>query len=394
MARYSTISGIKLTEDNLSILTLSAGYGLFVPLSLLGVLATFWLFLVYESAIQGSFVVGGIIITAIMALLALLAVTLVTMRATVSLNNLSHTLTVSREHLLGFGRWPRIRQYEYAFSEIASVFYRISFRSHYVEVITKGNDRLTLMFGTRSDQAARTAQVTAGWLNIPQQAVEPISLSAIPSLPADAVAYMYREIRSWASWSILLGVLHLIANGTLSPAWGIVLIIVGLISFYFRDAAMFAIYGVTLGWVAISNLISSGLGLWSVFALFQMYLSYRVFRQFFTFKKAQAALLLPGTEPAFTQASRVFPWAGFALGVLAFNGVILAIVGIFVAAILKLALINALTLLLDISVHTAILGVAFAVAALLSGFNHKAFATIGLICGILVVIAQVILVLL
>jgi hypothetical protein len=68
-------------------------------------------------------------------------------------------------------------------------------------------------------------------------------------------AAMLKEIRSWGFWSLGLGAVHLVTSGFLSAPWGVLLIIVGLASFYFRTASMFIIYAVTLAWAALSNLL-------------------------------------------------------------------------------------------------------------------------------------------
>ena len=59
--------------------------------------------------------------------------------------------------------------------------------------------------------------------------------------------------RSWGRWLIVMGVIQLVASQFLDPGWGVLLMLVGVASFYFRSLAMLAVYGVIMAWAAISN---------------------------------------------------------------------------------------------------------------------------------------------
>lgn len=136
---------------------------------------------------------------------------------------------------------------------------------------------------------------------------------------------MVDSVRSWGYTLLLLGALHVIAAGTLSAPWGILLLLVGVASFYFKDAAMFLVYAATIAWAAIYNL-SSGSPLWIGFALLQCYWAFGQFRDFLRFRRVQEAyvayLIAHPTEGSVPplRAARVFPWAAFVLGVLAVIG--------------------------------------------------------------------------
>jgi len=84
---------------------------------------------------------------------------------------------------------------------------------------------------------------------------------------------MSRDVRSWGKWLIGLGVVHLIASGSLDASWGIMLILLGAMSILFTSPSMYVIYAVTMAWAGISNLIGAGLA-WGVFAIFQFYLTF------------------------------------------------------------------------------------------------------------------------
>jgi hypothetical protein len=89
-----------------------------------------------------------------------------------------------------------------------------------------------------------------------------VSVAAPPLDTASVVQAhekMLKEVRSWGYVSLGLGALHLISSGFtgLSAPWGVLLIAIGLTSFYFKEAAMFVIYGTTLGWAALTNIMGN-----------------------------------------------------------------------------------------------------------------------------------------
>src|SRR5437868_2426227 len=84
-----------------------------------------------------------------------------------------------------------------------------------------------------------------------------VTLKQLDALPAsEGFARMHRELRGWGMSLIVIGGLSLVVSG-FNSQWGVVLVIVGAMSFIFKDASMFAVYGVVLAWAGISNLISA-----------------------------------------------------------------------------------------------------------------------------------------
>lgn len=133
---------------------------------------------------------------------------------------------------------------------------------------------------------------------------------------------MLKEIRSWGYWSLGLGVLHLITAGFLDSAWGLLLIIVGLASFYYRTASMFVVYTVVLSWAALSNLVSLNPE-WMIFALLQLYMAFRTFKDFRRFQNTEKELIAIsagiGDELRVgvnRRSAKYFPWIGPSLGCL------------------------------------------------------------------------------
>ncbi|HEX6269639.1 MAG TPA: hypothetical protein VFZ43_05360 [Anaerolineales bacterium] len=206
---------------------------------------------------------------------------------------------------------------------------------------------------------------------------------------------LLKEIRSWGFWSLGLGVLHLIGSGILSAPWGLLLIVVGLASFYFRTASMFIVYGVTMSWAALSNLLG-GAGGWNIFALLQVYFAWRLFQQFRRFRKVEEELL--GTAPDETETpafpaertARLFPWLGLFLG----GWSLLGLLGVWAAIVISAGVsqgtanIEFLGLLEGLVVDFGVLGFALALASLLSGYRPKIVAIIGLTAGLLTILLE------
>ena len=213
---------------------------------------------------------------------------------------------------------------------------------------------------------------------------------------ATVVAYaaMLREIRSWGWWSLGLGALHLITSGFLSAPWGILLLLVGAASFLFREAAMFVVYGVTLAWAAISNILG-GQVTWIIAGLFQVYLAFRVFRQFSRFRRVQEDYDNLSNEgnaesrPSAKRTAIIFPWAGGLLGILSLGGVMTLLASTFVLVALSAQVPNLFSFLGGLTVNLGVLGFAVALSSLLSGYRYKPVAAIGLAASILTLAIEI-----
>lgn len=225
--------------------------------------------------------------------------------------------------------------------------------------------------------------------------------SSATAVAAQTYALMLREIRSWGFWLLGLGALNMLASGFLSAPYGILLLIVGIASFYFREAAMFVIYGVTLVWAAISNILG-GDASWILFALVQLVMAFQVFRQFNRFRRSQAdygalsTIGASGTSLVPERAGRVFPWAGCLIVALSLG----SLVAIFVVSIILIGFMEAtvpsafLGFMIALAVNLGVLGLAISLAAFLSGYRYKLLAALGIVGGILELLAWVALVLL
>jgi len=82
---------------------------------------------------------------------------------------------------------------------------------------------------------------------------------------------MSTDLRGWGIGLLIMGVLHFALAGFLSPAWGIVLIALGLLNLVIRARGMFVANGMALLIVGLMNIFSGGVGGWSIFGCFQIY---------------------------------------------------------------------------------------------------------------------------
>jgi hypothetical protein len=208
---------------------------------------------------------------------------------------------------------------------------------------------------------------------------------------------MMKENRSWGRWSLILGVIHLVASGFLSMGWGVLLLAVGGASFLFSDAAMFAVYAVTLAWAGISNALGGEIG-WIAFAVFQLFLAFRVFQRFFRYRAAQESVagVLSADSPLVPdRARRIFPWLGGVLGVLAVVGLVGVFASMFVLIALDAMGESPAWLALGASLveNVAVLAIAVSLASLLSRYRFKGVAIVGLVGGTLVIGIQLLLIL-
>jgi hypothetical protein len=204
-----------------------------------------------------------------------------------------------------------------------------------------------------------------------------------------------KEIRSWSFVLIILGVIHIFTSGFLSAPWGILLIFVGLASFYFRSSAMLVIYAVTIVWAGISNLTSRQ-DTWMIFAIIQWVIAFRIFRRFHDYRQGETILDKEETNSSGLtpeRSAKVFPWAGFILGVVSLISFISLIVGIIIYTIIykAKALPEFWGFVEGLIVNFGVLGFAMGLASVLCGYKRKPIAILGMITGILTLIVEIIL---
>jgi hypothetical protein len=210
----------------------------------------------------------------------------------------------------------------------------------------------------------------------------------------EAAARLRRELRTWGSVAILLGLVHFLTAGLLYAPWGVVLVLLGLASFFIATPALFVVYAVSLAWAGVSNSLG-GLQAYSltrvlllVLSLFQLFLALQVFQRFSLYRKvagqsAPAAAALP----IFSAVIGLVSLAGY-----------LALFAAIVSMSRSGAGSDSASLLSFLEGSCANLGVlalASGLAGLVSGgSSRKGLAALGLVTGGFVAVAEAVLILL
>jgi hypothetical protein len=99
----------------------------------------------------------------------------------------------------------------------------------------------------------------------------------------DLVAEMYKNFRSWAGISLVLGGISVIASRIFDAGWGIVLIIIAVLSWKARIPGMFAVYAVIMAWAAFTDLVaglSGGEWWWLRLGLMQVFWTVAIVKQY------------------------------------------------------------------------------------------------------------------
>ena len=208
-------------------------------------------------------------------------------------------------------------------------------------------------------------------------------------------AKMKKDIRSWGFWLVGIGLVSMLLSFLLDPSWGLMLMVVGLSSFYFCESAMFVLYGSILTWAAISNLMAGPL--WAVFAAFQGILAFKVFRQYGKWRKTEKMYRYHHrmgritSEPTPERGARLFPWLSVAASVLSM-GTLLGVIGSMAVSPLaadELAVMTGLDWAALFAVNLGVLGLALGLASLLAGYRQKAPSIAGVIIGGIVMLMAI-----
>jgi hypothetical protein len=324
----------------------------------------------------------------------------------VQVNLASRQLTYTSESLL---RRPRQTTWTVPLTRVTSIGLR---RNRYgkpslVDLRLDDDTRLVLAFesrrGVEAEQVVEQLQPLIGAnapmfreaLYLEEQPIAPEG-SAREAVTAAEHDLLNRELRSWSLWLLVMAGLQFLAEGGFS-AWGAVLAVVGLASFYFRAAPMLVVYGVTVAWAAVNNLLYADAA-WKVFALLQVYWAVRLFGQFRRFRTLEQPAAAPTfgvgeAGPASVGAQRArlwFPWLALGLGVgslVLFGGVVAA--AFFNAAFLDHPTIwAALGILEPLAVHGGIFGFAAGLAAWLAGHPRRAAAALGCVAGAMTLLGE------
>jgi hypothetical protein len=229
----------------------------------------------------------------------------------------------------------------------------------------------------------------------PEDVVEPVS--KIPPVEPGAIhAKMVADIRQWGRALLFLGVIHLVTGGFLNSSWGVILILEGLLSFLFQTSSMYVIYGIVLGWAAISNVIGGQVG-WVFFALFQLFLVVQIFRSYVQYRRAEIQVAELTAEEASNKkkltAAFLFPWSGCVIGVLSLVILVGSFASLFVMGALGYFSYNEslFDFMLNLAMELGVFAFSLSLASLLSSYRYKVASIGGLIVGILTVLIMLVL---
>jgi hypothetical protein len=81
---------------------------------------------------------------------------------------------------------------------------------------------------------------------------------------------MRKDLQSWGIGLLLVGVVSIIFSGFLDPIWGVLLIVVGILTLAIKARGMFILIGILLTLAGIMNMF--GGGGWLAFGVLQIYL--------------------------------------------------------------------------------------------------------------------------
>ena len=106
-------------------------------------------------------------------------------------------------------------------------------------------------------------------------------------LPEKTAADMKRELRNWGIGLIVLGVAHFVLAGFLSPIWGVIILVVGVLNLVIPHRSMFIVNGLALLLVGGLNIFSGEMGTWTAFGVLQLIWGVQEMRKFGQYASAK-----------------------------------------------------------------------------------------------------------
>ena len=108
---------------------------------------------------------------------------------------------------------------------------------------------------------------------------------------------MKKELCSWGFGLIGIGVVSIVLPEFLDPIWGVILIVMGVLTLVIRQRGMFIVIGIALLMAGIMNIMAgimnpmgTSLGGWSVFGFFQLYWGAKEICKFWVYAPSEARL--------------------------------------------------------------------------------------------------------
>lgn len=106
-------------------------------------------------------------------------------------------------------------------------------------------------------------------------------------LPEKTTDDMKRELRNWGIGLIVLGVAHFVLTGFLSPVWGAIILVVGVLNLLIPHRGMFIVNGLALLLVGGLNIFAGEIGTWTAFGILQLVWGVQEIRKFGQYASAK-----------------------------------------------------------------------------------------------------------
>jgi hypothetical protein len=204
---------------------------------------------------------------------------------------------------------------------------------------------------------------------------------------------MLKSIGSWGKASVLWTVVSLVS---MNFSWAAVLVVVGLMSFYFYDvAAMFLVYAGVLLWAAAWNLLATGEPGWMLLAGFQILGAVLTYRDYLKYRNAKAGISGEHSPRRLSSATSTEPesrlaWLSLGLGMLSLV-ILCSLIPVGLAlSSLEPGEEQLVYEVIAVIFELAVLGIPVGIAALFSGCRPKAPAIAGISLGAISVLLTII----
>jgi hypothetical protein len=106
-------------------------------------------------------------------------------------------------------------------------------------------------------------------------------------LPEKTTADIKRELRNWGIGLIVLGVAHFVLAEFLSPVWGAIILVVGVLNLLIPQRGMFIVNGLALLMVGGLNIFAGEIGTWTAFGILQLCWGVQEMRKFGQYASAK-----------------------------------------------------------------------------------------------------------
>ena len=215
-----------------------------------------------------------------------------------------------------------------------------------------------------------------------------------PATPARRYSDMRKSIRTWGFWLMASALISLLPGFDMS--WGVALLVVGLMSFYFFDAAeMFLVYAGAMLWAGLGNLLALE-SAWPIFGIVQIVWALLTYRQYRKYRGAKADYETEEPPPATNQTSLSrrearMPWLSAILGAVGLVGVCSLIpVSLVLYSLGSEDTNHPAFTVLAVLMQLGILAIPTGIAAVGSSYRPKAAAVAGIVFGALCVLLLII----